>query len=254
MDERSGSPSRLLPLVGAFNFRDLGGYPTVDGRRTRWGKVFRSDTLHELSDDDLEVIRSLGLRTVVDLRTKGEAERDGRGVLQTEPIHYVNLSVLPEEGGESVAAPPAEDSGVGARYLWYLEAGAEALSTAFQLVADDGTHPLVFHCTAGKDRTGVLSALVLGCLGVDRQTIIDDYMQTAAVLHLILDRLRRHPVYGQHLVDAPPARFGVEAQTMADFLDGVDRRYGGPAEWALSTGVTQSDLDQLRATLLEDDV
>ena len=246
------TPSRLLPLVGAFNFRDLGGYRTLDGRRTRWGRVFRSDTLDALSVDDLTVLRQLGLRTVVDLRTKNEAERDGRGVLGSEPIEYVHLSVLPEEGGESVAAPDTETAGIGARYLWYLEAGEQALASALRLVANGAGHPLVFHCTAGKDRTGVLSALVLGCLGVDRETIVDDYMQTAAVLHLILDRLRSHPVYGQHLQTTPPARFGVEAATMHHFLDGVDSRYGGAAGWALSAGVSQRELDDLRAALLDD--
>src|SRR4051812_37022237 len=246
------SPSRLLPLVGAFNFRDLGGYPTADGRRTRWGRVFRSDTLDALSDDDLGVLRQLGLRTVVDLRTRNEAERDGRGPLGTEPVRYVHLSVLPEEGGESVAAPDTDGASIGARYLWYLEAGAGSLAEALRLVADAGGHPLVFHCTAGKDRTGVLSALVLGCLGVDRETIVDDYMQTATVLHLILDRLRGHPVYGQHLQTGAPSRFGVEAATMEDFLDGLDRRYGGAAAWAVSAGITQQELDELRAHLLED--
>src|SRR4051812_28158106 len=135
-DVPTDSPSRLLPLVGAFNFRDLGGYPTADGRRTRWGRVFRSDTLDALSDEDLEVLRQLGLRTVVDLRTRNEAERDGRGLLGSEPVSYVHLSVLPEEGGESIAAPETEGTSIGARYLWYLEAGATALSTALRLVAD----------------------------------------------------------------------------------------------------------------------
>ena len=79
------SPTRLLPLVGAFNFRDLGGYATVDGRHTRWGRVYRSDTLTALSSEDLEILRELGLRTVVDLRTKNETERDGRGLLEAEP-------------------------------------------------------------------------------------------------------------------------------------------------------------------------
>ena len=247
----SDVPSRLLPLVGAFNFRDLGGYPTADGRRTKWGRVFRSDTLDALSSEDLEVLRQLGLQTVVDLRTRNETERDGRGLLGSEPVRYMHLSVLPEEGGESTAAPSSDGASIGARYLWYLEAGTSALTTALRLVADAEEHPLVFHCTAGKDRTGVLSALVLGCLGVDRQTIVDDYMQTAAVLHLILDRLRGHPVYGPTLQSGPPARFGVEAATMEDFLDGVDERYGGAAGWARSAGITQDELDRLGAALLE---
>jgi protein tyrosine/serine phosphatase len=245
-------PSRLLPLVGAFNFRDLGGYPTTDGRRTRWGRVFRSDTLNALSAEDLQVLRQLGLRTVVDLRTTNEAERDGRGMLVSEPIEYVHLSVLPEEGGDSVGAPDTDGSTIGARYLWYLQAGEAALSAALRIVANGSGHPVVFHCTAGKDRTGVLSALILGCLGVDRVTIVDDYMQTAAVLHLIIDRLRNHPVYGEVLQTASPARFGVEAATMHEFLDGLDQRYGGAAGWATAVGIEPRVLDQLRAALLED--
>src|SRR3954447_26902807 len=246
------APSRLLPLVGAFNFRDLGGYPTGDGMVTRWGQVFRSDTLNALSHDDLDVLRQLGLRTIVDLRTSNETVRDGRGPLESEPIDYVHLSVLPEEGGETVAAPaPAAAGGnIGDRYLWYLEAGSDALIAALRLVATPAAHPLVFHCTAGKDRTGVLSALLLDCLGVDRATIIDDYMQTEAVLHLILDRLRQHPVYGPQMAESPAPRFGLDASTMAHFLDGVDQRYGGAAGWAKSAGMTEGEIERLRTLLL----
>ena len=87
---------RLLPLVGAYNFRDLGGYPTVDGRVTRWGTLYRSDTLHELTPADLEVLRGLGLASVIDLRTASEVEQTGRGPLAAEPIRYLHLSVMQE--------------------------------------------------------------------------------------------------------------------------------------------------------------
>ena len=120
-----GAAGRLLPLVGAFNFRDLGGYPTADGRRTRWGRVFRSDTLGELTEVDLTLLRDLGLATVVDLRTAAEVERDGRVGLGDDALTYVHLSVLPEEGGESVAAPSGDDD-MAERYLWYLDAGRGA--------------------------------------------------------------------------------------------------------------------------------
>src|ERR1700684_2583135 len=96
MSTMDSSP-RLLPLVGAYNFRDLGGYPTTNGRTTRWGRLFRSDTLHELTNADLIVLRELGLASVIDLRTMTEVQRAGRGLLGSEPVHYVNLSVLPEE-------------------------------------------------------------------------------------------------------------------------------------------------------------
>src|SRR5271166_4913778 len=93
-DVPMGPPDRLLPLVGAYNFRDLGGYPTTDGRQTRWGRLFRSDTLHELTDEDLDAVRALGLVTVIDLRTPTEVARIGRGPLADEPVHYLNASVL----------------------------------------------------------------------------------------------------------------------------------------------------------------
>src|SRR5579871_5239402 len=76
---------RLLPLVGAYNFRDLGGYPAAGGTTTRWDRLFRSDTLHELTTDDLDVLRGIGLASVIDLRTSAEVERSGRGLLAGEP-------------------------------------------------------------------------------------------------------------------------------------------------------------------------
>ncbi len=114
---------RLLPLVGAGNFRDLGGYPTTDGGMTRWGQLFRSDTLHELTEADLEVLREVGLASVIDLRTATELGRSGRGLLGEEMVAYLHASVLQEEGGESVAIPAPSDDDPAERYLWYLEVG-----------------------------------------------------------------------------------------------------------------------------------
>jgi protein-tyrosine phosphatase len=235
---------RLLPLVGAYNFRDLGGYPTQDGRITRWGRLFRSDTLHELTDTDLELLRDLGLASIIDLRTPTEVERNGRGLLATEPVSYVNLSVLREEAqdaGEAKAAPTTGD--VAARYLSYLD--TDALVSALGILADPTSYPVVFHCAAGKDRTGVLAALVLDCVGVDRQTIVDDYVLTATRMDLIMSRLRRDPLYGNRIDEVPATLFAVEADTMERFLAGVDTRYGGPRRWALEAGVSEAQLARL---------
>ncbi len=104
-DEWVAGPERLVALSGAYNFRDLGGYPTPSGRYTRWGRLFRSDTLHELTTADVEVLRSLGLATIVDLRTSRELERTGRGPMASEPIAYRHLSVIRDGEGEAMAAP-----------------------------------------------------------------------------------------------------------------------------------------------------
>ena len=246
------NPTRLLPLVGAYNFRDLGGYPTADGRSTRWGRLYRSDTLHELTDQDLELLRGIGLAGVIDLRTQAEIGRHGRGVLGSEPIRYVNLSVLPEANSEQQAAPATRIGAVADRYLSYLEVGRTALVESFSVIADPDSYPLVFHCQAGKDRTGVLAALVLGCIGVERNAIVDDYVLTATRMDLILGRLRRDPHFADRLDELPPSVFAVEASTMERFLDGVDERFGGARAWAFGAGVEEAQLKSLVHLLVAD--
>jgi protein-tyrosine phosphatase len=252
------SRSRLIPLEGSFNFRDLGGYPGLDGRHTRWGRLFRADALHELTVDDLVQLRDLGLRTVIDLRTGRELERSGRGLLEPEPIAFHHLAVVQEEGRGSVAAgteslaspaPPGDD--LAERYLWYLDVGRKSLVEALTLLSGEENYPLVFHCAAGKDRTGVLAALTLDILGVDRDVIVADYVITAERLRLILDRWRADPAFAERMDSVPATRFSVEASTMEGFLDGLSALYGGARAWADAAGVPDEALDRMVALLLE---
>jgi protein-tyrosine phosphatase len=240
---------RVLPLVGAYNFRDLGRYPTAAGQLTVWGRLFRSDTLHELTLADLNLLQRVGLAGVIDLRTTAEVERAGRGLLAEEPIRYLHASVLQEEGGETIAAPSGDDASE--RYLWYLDCGREALVAALEMVADPQSYPLVFHCTAGKDRTGVLAALVLDLLGVRREVIVEDYMLTATRIELIIARLRRDPRWGDRIDQVPASRLSVRAETMERFLNGLYQRHGGARQWALHAGVSEPTLDRLPGLLLE---
>ena len=176
------NPARLIPLDGAFNFRDLGGYPAAGGRATRWGMLFRSDTLHELSTSDVDTLRSLGLATVVDLRTSRELERTGRGPLGPEPDRLPASVGDPGRAGRRGRRGGHGGTGgddLSERYLWYLEVGAPASGRGTDLLGEPAHYPLVFHCAAGKDRTGVLAALVLDLLGVDPEVIVADYLITA---------------------------------------------------------------------------
>ncbi len=242
---------RLVPLAGSFNFRDLGGYPTADGRVTRWGRLFRSDTLHEVTEEDVALLRALGLATIVDLRTSRELERTGRGPLGPEPIAYHHLSVIRDEAGEAMAAPAPAGEDLSERYLWYLDVGREPLTQALALVTQSANLPLVFHCAAGKDRTGVLAALVLDILGVSAELIVADYLITASRMESILDRYRSDPAFADRMAQVPPSRFGVEAPTMVRFLAELDNRFGGARGWAVSSGVAPADLDCMEDLLLE---
>jgi protein-tyrosine phosphatase len=250
-DEYVHIVSRLLPLSGAYNFRDLGGYPTADGRITRWRRLFRSDTLHELTEADVEFLRDVGLATVVDLRTLTEVERTGLGLLQTEPIGYLHLSVMQEGIAPDVAAPLSlADLDLASLYLRWLDTSPDALVEAINTFGVPERFPLVFHCAAGKDRTGVLAALVLDILGVRRDVIVEDYLITATRLDLIRARQRTDPETAQRM-DVAPQLFAVEAVTMEKFLDGLYERHGGGRKWAIAAGVSPATFDRMAAVLLE---
>ena len=115
--------------------------------------------------------------------------------------------------------------------------GRDALSHALGVIGDASKHPLVFHCAAGKDRTGVLAALLLDIVGVERQAIVDDYVLTASRMEAIVARLTRNRSEGGMDYNIPASALTVEAATMEGFLDGVDERYGGARQWALAAGV-----------------
>jgi protein-tyrosine phosphatase len=239
--------ARLLPLVGAFNFRDLGGYRVVDGRETRWGTLFRSDSLHELTDADLLTLRELGLSCVIDLRTPAELERTGRGPLAGEAIRYFHLPLV--LGGDQVV-PELAQQDLAERYFWYLDVGRESFVQALNLVSDASSYPLVFHCAAGKDRTGVLAALVLSILGVDRSVIIEDYVITQTRMDLIMGRVRKEPDAEDRIAEIPQFLFRAEVGTMTTFLDQLDRRFGGARKWALDAGVHESALQAMENLLV----
>jgi protein-tyrosine phosphatase len=245
--------TRILPLAGAANFRDVGGFPTADGRYTRWGTLFRSDALHELTDEDMAILRRIGLRTVIDLRTAVELDRTGRGPLGTEDARYFHLSVIDADGGESRGIPAPVDQNLANRYLWYLDIGRDALVLALRVLGESSSYPAVFHCAAGKDRTGVLAALVLEIIGVDRAAIVDDYALTASRMELILLRFLRETGEGKGLSDLPATAFAVESSTMQDFLEALDARHGGARQWALEAGVPGECLDAMAAVLVTSD-
>jgi hypothetical protein len=255
--------ARLVSLEGSFNFRDLGGYPAPDGRTTRWGRLYRADALHELTGDDVIRLRDLGLRTVVDLRTERELVTSGRGPLGLEEVDFHHLAVVKEgvraDGtsdaaaeGESVAAPAPAGDDLAERYLWYLDVGRDSLVAALTLLGGDQHYPLVFHCAAGKDRTGVLAALILEILGVERRVIVADYVITAERLRFILQRWRDADAgFAERMAKVPASRFSVEAATMEGFLDQLQSRYGGARSWAVEAGVPAAALDRIADLMLE---
>ena len=177
---------RLIALQGAVNFRDLGGYAAGEGMRTRWRVLFRADGLGELTESDLSVLRALGIRTVIDLRSGGELER-GRFDVDAHPVAFHHFPFMEE-------LPDAQDferrpGFLGSQYREFLSDAGGQIRAALEVLADPGALPAVFHCTAGKDRTGVLSAIVLSLLGVDEPTVVADYALSGAAMERLRAKL-----------------------------------------------------------------
>jgi protein-tyrosine phosphatase len=173
---------RKVPLAGALNVRDLGGYRTVGGARTRWGLVFRADALHALTPEDQQVLGALGLRAVFDLRRDSERDRAPDVSLGADVRSVVlamgGLAAEQPELMEQVmagAVPEVDDDLMIEVYTDLLEAHAVDFATLLgSLVEPDGL-PALFHCTAGKDRTGLAAAMLLEVLGVPEEVILEDY-------------------------------------------------------------------------------
>lgn len=240
---------RELSLTGADNVRDLGGLPTRDGAATRFGVFLRSATLQELTAADVTTLLDLGLRLVVDLREPGEVEREGRGRLEQHDVGYVNLTVRSGDALPADVVPDVVDIDLAEHYLGYVQASAATLSEALRLLSLPANRPALFHCAAGKDRTGVLTALLLDAVGVPPEAIVADYAATAPNADAVFARLRRRPTY--RYLDRLPAHVRTaDGETMRRFLDGFHARYGGTARWLTDLGADPDIVPRLRAALV----
>lgn len=237
-------------LAGALNFRDLGGYHTVDGRRTRPGLVYRSNSLQELTPEDLHRLRwDVRVATVLDLRSPKEIARDGHGPLVEGGLRYLNIPVLHET--KDSGRPGRVESGLVERYLSYLRFAGDNVTEALRTIAEDDILPVVFHCSAGKDRTGVLAALLLGCLGVDADTVVADYAAKQHARDEIIAFLRRRPTYVDAVDTMRPDTLESDPATMREFLRRLDENHGGARGWARSAGLSEEALARLEERLLE---
>jgi protein-tyrosine phosphatase len=235
------------PLAGAFNFRDLGGLRAAEGRRIREGVLFRSDTLQALTERDVStLVERLGVELVVDLRIGTEAVEEGRGPLAAANVCYLNapLRDLP------VSDLPAAEQTLHF-YLEHLASPTPMLPTVLRVLAAAAGRPTVLHCAAGKDRTGLVTALVLHLLGVADEDIVADYLATEPNMPRIIERFRGWTRYRDHMATVPPEVYQAQEHTIRGFLHHLDERYGGAAGWARAHGVDADTLDRLRAGLLD---
>jgi protein tyrosine/serine phosphatase len=238
---------RTLAWDGCLNVRDLGGHPTEDGGETRFGEIVRADSVRSLSDAGWDALVAYGVRTVVDLRFHSELEADPPRDLPVEAVH-VPLFGDPEPAPSYWAEMDAlADSAGGVAagkalvYLDHLERFQPRFRAAVEAVAQAPAGGVLVHCQVGKDRTGLLTALLLRLARVSAEVIAADYAVSA-------ERLR--PAVDPWLAAAPDAAererrrrmTATPAETMRGVLAALEERYGGASGYLEAAGVDAADL------------
>ena len=249
-------PLRHLDLEGAHNVRDLGGYETVDGRRTRWKTFLRSDGMHRLTAADQEKLLRYGVRTVIDLRRTEEVRSQPNVFADSDSVAYLRRNLTGDDwlSNASDSIPDLDQAQqMALSYVWSLDTRRDNYRDALAALASPGALPVIFHCTAGKDRTGIVAALILANAGVADDAIVEDYA---------LSGRYRFQAYLADPSNQPGLPRDVETwqeyqgivsppQTMRLVLKHLNDRYGGVPGYLRAIGLTDDQIESLRAAAVE---
>lgn len=228
------------------NFRDVGGLRTVDGRKLRSGRLFRSDSVQDITEAEADVlVGTLGVRYLIDLRTGPEAVQQGRGPLADRPISYLNIPLVDVDGPEGPPGRVLLDF-----YIDHLEHDPN-LPVAIEVVAHAVRCPTLVHCAAGKDRTGMTMVLVELLCGVTVEDATADFLITRANMEAIRNRLRGWPRYATNMATLSAEIYECEQHTVDGLIEVLSQRYGTAADWARAKGVPESSIALLRERLVE---
>jgi protein-tyrosine phosphatase len=246
---------RKLTLAGCGNFRDLGGYEGADGRTVRWRMLFRSDALTWLTEGDIETLAAEGLQLAAgfDLRTPEELAHMAPGALFESGARHHHMPYLPKLGEDpnrmrEVALATGEVAA--AEYMTMTEGAQSCFYGVFTALAENENYPAAFFCAAGKDRTGMVSAVLLRAMGVSDEQVIEDYALSGAP---DIDRMRRRMELMGRVFDETIDRSKLAAKpdTMLHFLRAFDERYGSVEAFLAACGVTKQVIERVREHLLE---
>jgi protein-tyrosine phosphatase len=244
-------PSRHLPLPGTHNVRDIGGYATRYGTKTRWRTLLRSDSPHRLSVEGKVLLLTMGLQTVLDLRHATELAEAPSVFLDSTTARYVHHALLEDPALRAANEQPVvrtlEES-----YRYILESRSFVVAAALRRLAEPGALPGLVNCTAGKDRTGIIVGLALAVAGVPDEVIAEDFELSATYLtgtYFDEARIRAEKRgipwerYQAHLVCPAPLMLGT--------LTWLREQYGSPEQYLAEAGFSELDRARLRNALTE---
>ena len=244
---------RHILLEGNYNARDIGGYPIAGGGSTRWKVFMRSDRMDLLTAADQAKLQDYGVRSIIDLRTVHETRETPNVFVESDEIAYVHCDLMGD-----TPTPITDEVALGLpavrierSYTGWLDYRKAQFAEVLGMLADPAFGPALYHCAGGKDRTGVISALLLSIAGVPRDVILDDYTLTSEFLY------RRALLGGARPEEMPvssPREYADEycpRDGMARTLAHLDRGYGGIEAYVRSIGLTEGQVKALREMLTE---
>jgi protein-tyrosine phosphatase len=246
---------RRIPFESVFNFRDLGGYRTRDGRTVRWRRLFRSSEIQRITPNEVEYARNeLGVTTVIDLRQPEVAVLEGTGPLAEPPVKYVNISLYEDKVEEDLERLMSNQPPMWEDYVMRLKQPAfgKGIVRALEVMAGQEDGAAVFHCSAGKDRSGKLAAVILGIMGVSDADIVRDYAMTARYIPPQIDYWwKNDPESSPYFHRVPPYMYDSRPETMEYVLEALYSEYGSMRGYVEAHGGSQSLFTRLENTLLE---
>jgi protein-tyrosine phosphatase len=248
------SYSRHIQFESVVNFRDLGGYRTGDGRTIAWRRLFRSGELRSMTQRDFDKLtQEIGLKSVIDLRSGFELEKQGLGLLSGSGIKYRNISFIPDGGDPKANEQRYSDfTNMGEFYIHLVKQGSfgKRIVQALEVIAGADNYPLVFHCAVGKDRTGILAAILLDILGVGDKDIIEDYAISGPFMKEIVARMEKSPEKPKDAQGLPGFFWDATPESMAVFLSSVRREYGSGRGYIRAQGADGTLFSDLEKALL----
>jgi protein-tyrosine phosphatase len=249
----AGTETRHIDFDTVLNFRDLGGYRTHDGRLTAWRRIYRSGELHHMTARDIVRLREeISVRSVIDLRSLKRLDQTGVGPIHEVGAKYFRVPFSIVDGDDNKARELFQFTNSGEVYMSLLtqEEYGRRIVQALEIIAGPDNFPLVFHCNAGKDRSGILSAMLLSVLDVIDEDIIEDYTLTAPYMADFIRRWDDDPVTAHVHSELPPFQLEAAPESMTFFLTSLRKEYGSAREYLEKLGADRSLCINLRKVLL----
>ena len=250
------SDTRWLNVPSAYNVRDLGGYRTADGKTTRWRAFLRADSLHNLSESTRNGLIEYGVRTVIDLRRTFETVETPNALAGMEGIEFFHLNMIGDTSPPGYIAPPQDEwttpEATADIYRVLLDQRQDVISETLAALANSKGHTAIYHCAAGTDRTGIISALLLGLAGVPADTIAEDYALSAYGLRLkLMAEGIPDSLADQDFTLEEPPELLAPPEAMERTLQHLNGQYGGIESYVRHIGLTDAQITDIRNMLRE---